>query len=95
MIQVVAPATLAEGYSFDVDIDGKTVSVSVPKGGVEEGQSFTIAMPESATLQVGLPRVNVPVGQWRDGLLDCCKYGICHNHLWTSMCCCLSMYYCC
>jgi hypothetical protein len=72
-----------------VDIEGTTTSVTVPKGGVEEGQSFTIPMP---TMQVGLPRVNVPVGQWRDGICDCCKYGMCHNHLWTSCCCCLSMY---
>lgn len=86
MMEVVAPATLSEGYTFDVDIEGTTTSVTVPKGGVEEGQSFTIPMP---TMQVGLPRVNVPVGQWRDGICDCCKYGMCHNHLWTSCCCCL------
>lgn len=90
MMEVVAPATLSEGYSFDVEMDGQTLSVTVPKGGVEEGQKFTIAFPETATLQVGLPRVNVPVGQWRDGLCDCCRYGICHYALWTSCCCCLS-----
>ena len=68
MMQVVAPATLSEGYTFDVDIDGTTTSVTVPKGGVEEGQSFTIPMMLLPSMQVGLPRVNVPVGQWRDGL---------------------------
>ena len=45
MMEVVAPATLSEGYTFDVDIEGTTTSVTVPKGGVEEGQSFTIPMP--------------------------------------------------
>jgi hypothetical protein len=30
------------------------------------------------------------VGQWRDGLCDCFKHGVCHNHLWLSYCCCLS-----
>jgi len=91
-MEVVAPATLSEGYTFEVEIEGNTTTITVPKGGVEEGQKFTIAMPSSAVLQVGLPRVNVPVGQWRDGLCDCCKYGMCHNHLWTSNCCCLSTY---
>jgi hypothetical protein len=92
MMEVVAPATLSEGYTFDVDIEGKTTTITVPQGGVEEGQSFTVAMP--SMLQVGLlPRVNVPVGQWRDGICECCKYGICHNHLWTSWCCCLSTYF--
>jgi hypothetical protein len=89
MMEVVAPATLSEGYEFDVEVNGETLSVKVPQGGVEEGQKFTIAMP---TLQVGLPRVHVPVGQWRDGLCDCFKHGLCHNHLWTSCCCCLSTY---
>ena len=89
-MEVVAPATLSEGYSFDVEIEGQTVTIQVPKGGVEEGQKFTMAMPVTASLEVGLPRVNVPVGQWRDGLCDCCKYGLCHNALWTSTFCCLS-----
>ena len=36
-VRVVAPATLQEGYAFDVVVDGETVSVEVPRGGVNEG----------------------------------------------------------
>jgi hypothetical protein len=92
MMEVVAPATLSEGYSFDVEINGETFPVKVPQGGVEEGQTFTIAMPMEASLQVGLPRVHIPVGHWRDEIWDCFKHGLCHNHLWISCCCRLSEY---
>lgn len=39
-IRVVAPATLNEGYNFDVttDGDGRTLTVTVPSGGVTEGE---------------------------------------------------------
>jgi Cys-rich protein (TIGR01571 family) len=41
-IRVVAPATLNEGYQFDVKVSGKTVTVTVPEGGVQAGESFEI-----------------------------------------------------
>ena len=37
-VQVVAPATLNEGYAFDVVVDGESLRVSVPTGGVKEGK---------------------------------------------------------
>ena len=37
-IRVVAPATLNEGYNFDVNGDGRTLTVTVPSGGVTEGE---------------------------------------------------------
>ena len=42
-VSVVAPATLNEGYTFDVPLDGETVAVSVPPGGVKEGEFFLMA----------------------------------------------------
>ncbi|CAB9513444.1 expressed unknown protein [Seminavis robusta] len=41
LVQVIAPATLDAGYSFMAKVDGKTVSITVPEGGVKEGQTFT------------------------------------------------------
>lgn len=41
-IRVIAPATLREGYSFDVLVDGKPYTVHVPPGGVKEGQEFDV-----------------------------------------------------
>eukprot|EP00934_Nitzschia_sp_Nitz4_P008749 Nitzschia sp. Nitz4//scaffold109_size72162//33335//34168//NITZ4_005846-RA/size72162-processed-gene-0.42-mRNA-1//-1//CDS//3329532763//8739//frame0 len=41
-IRVIAPATLAEGYTFDVLVDDESFTVHVPKGGVKEGQEFEV-----------------------------------------------------
>eukprot|EP00980_Cylindrotheca_fusiformis_P019735 scaffold6898_cov123-Cylindrotheca_fusiformis.AAC.12 len=41
-IRVIAPATLEEGYSFDVLVDGEPFTVHVPPGGVKEGQEFDV-----------------------------------------------------
>jgi Cys-rich protein (TIGR01571 family) len=46
MIRVVAPATLEEDYTFDVLIEGKTYTVTVPKGGVKENEEFEIPHPD-------------------------------------------------
>ncbi len=42
MIRVVAPATLAEGYTFDVLVDGRPYTVEVPGGGVKKDQEFDV-----------------------------------------------------
>jgi len=44
-VRVVAPATLAEGYSFEATVDGKVFVVMVPEGGVKEGQEFEVPYP--------------------------------------------------
>lgn len=41
-IRVVAPATLQEGYSFDVLVSGEPFTVHVPPGGVKVGQEFDV-----------------------------------------------------
>jgi Cys-rich protein (TIGR01571 family) len=47
-IRVVAPATLAEGYTFEVEIGGRAVRVTVPEGGVHEGETFEFTAPSSS-----------------------------------------------
>lgn len=42
-IRVIAPATLDEGYTFDVLVDGLPYTVEVPKGGVKKDQEFDVS----------------------------------------------------
>jgi Cys-rich protein (TIGR01571 family) len=42
MVQVAAPATLPEGFQFDATFDGTTFTVTVPSGGVRQGQMFEV-----------------------------------------------------
>jgi len=46
VMQVVAPATLPEGYEFDAAVGERTIKVRVPPGGVEEGQRFEVPFPQ-------------------------------------------------
>jgi hypothetical protein len=86
MMQVTAPATLPEGYEFDASIGERSVRVTVPAGGVEKGQVFSVPLPEKVeSLITG--SVSIPVGHWRDGLFDIFHYGACHPSCWTSCCC--------
>lgn len=39
-VRVVAPSTLNAGYTFQVDLNGRPLTVKVPEGGVKEGQTF-------------------------------------------------------
>ena len=42
-LEVIAPATLPEGYEFEVEApDGTSLKVHVPMGGVKEGQAFRV-----------------------------------------------------
>lgn len=40
LVQVLAPSTLEEGYTFDAIHDGYVFAVTVPQGGVKAGESF-------------------------------------------------------
>jgi hypothetical protein len=84
MIEIVAPATLMEGYRLDTQVGDRVMTVTVPAGGVEKGQKFTVPLPSHAP---AVQKMNVPVGHWKDGLCDCCQYGACHAHLCISFWC--------
>eukprot|EP00540_Astrosyne_radiata_P014819 CAMPEP_0116846678 /NCGR_PEP_ID=MMETSP0418-20121206/13977_1 /TAXON_ID=1158023 /ORGANISM="Astrosyne radiata, Strain 13vi08-1A" /LENGTH=201 /DNA_ID=CAMNT_0004477969 /DNA_START=64 /DNA_END=669 /DNA_ORIENTATION=+ len=89
VMEVVAPTKMEEGYQLDVLMQGKSVKITVPPGGVVEGQKFAVPIPTNASQPsvVGSPKVNVPVGQWKDALCSCCAYGFAHNH-WMIACLC-------
>lgn len=46
IIRVVAPADLDASFRFDVELDGRPFTVTVPAGGVKEGEAFDIPYPE-------------------------------------------------
>lgn len=91
MMQVTAPATLPEGYEFDARIGERTVTVTVPEGGVEKGQTLTVPLPATVE-QLITGSISIPVGHWRDGLFDIFKHGACHPAVWASCCCHLCTY---
>ena len=48
MVAVVAPSTLQAGYTFNAQVDGKDFVVTVPEGGVTEGQVFQVPYPSAS-----------------------------------------------
>lgn len=92
MIQIVAPANLPEGYELPIQLGTTgttttttTATITIPPGGVEQGQTFAVPMPAASEYQP--PAVHIPVGHWRDSLWDFFQYGPCHPHCWTSWLC--------
>lgn len=78
-VEVTAPADLQAGYVLSVNVGGSVRSVTVPEGGVKEGQVFQAEPAEGGGHFV-------PTGNWRDGLCDCCKFGCCHPLLCMGWC---------
>lgn len=86
-VNVIAPSELPEGYQFTVIADNRALIVSVPDGGVKEGQQFTApVIGEDDTVVLGTHQ-NIPTGDWRDELFDCCRLGICHPQVCLSCWC--------
>lgn len=63
-VQVIAPATLNSGFTFDAEYEGSTFTVTVPEGGVVEGQQFLVlsnpAATEAVTKAVPVQTHNLP-----------------------------------
>ena len=62
LMEVVAPATLPEGYEFQVEMNGSKYSVTVPPGGVEKGQAFSVPFPEAVAAKLDRYVIRVLVG---------------------------------
>jgi len=74
MVDVVAPADLPEGYTFEAQIGTKRFLATVPPGGgVARGEKFTCPMRDLDRVEI-----EVPTGKWRDGLGDCFAFGVFH-----------------
>lgn len=81
MIEVTSPATLSAGQTFQAETTlgafPLRFTVTVPPGGVTEGQTFLVSMPLPSEQDKLL---QVPKGQWKDGLFNFLKYGVFHPH---------------
>jgi len=80
-MDVIAPATLDAGYTFQIEINGRVLTITVPDGGVEEGQVFTVSDPvesQQAVASIVDDIYEPPHGAWKDGLFDCFTLGCCH-----------------
>lgn len=62
-VRVVAPATLSAGYTFDAVVDGKTISVTVPSGGVGEGETFDAIIASPAAYDPEIAVVPIPLDE--------------------------------
>ena len=86
MVHVTAPATLAQGYTFEANINNdpdKVFNCTVPEGGVREGMIFMAPLPPS----YNGARLRSPTGKWKDGTFDVFKAGFCHASLCCSLFC--------
>ena len=81
MIDVVAPANLPEGYTFEAEIDECRFMATVPSGGVRKGQTFTCYMRDMEKIS----DEEIPTRKWRDPLSAVFKYGAFHPMLLNSV----------
>jgi hypothetical protein len=81
-VEVVAPASLKGGYTFDVEVNHEIFTVEVPTFGVSKGQSFQAQTVPKVQETSALYRI--PIGLWKDGLGDFCKYGPFHSSIFLA-----------
>ena len=61
-----AHVSCSQGYTFEAEANGRTFTVTVPQGGVKEGQKFTVPYPgDQGYLGPVTAGTNIPVGAWR------------------------------
>ncbi|EJK45972.1 hypothetical protein THAOC_35384 [Thalassiosira oceanica] len=58
-VEILAPSDLPEGYVFDAVANGKTITVTVPEGGVRRDETFSAPF---------VPGSAIPEGRWRDDI---------------------------
>lgn len=85
VVEVIAPESLSEGYTFDVEVNHEILTVTVPYGGVSKGQKFR--GQTQAQIKDGRDVIRIPVGAWKDGLFDFCRFGPLHPSLCCAICC--------
>lgn len=82
IVSVTAPATMNEGFVFDAMHNGVVFPVTVPAGGVNEGDVIEVPFKPSSNSPS-----RVSSGKWKDGIFDCAKYGIFHPSFLVACCC--------
>lgn len=76
VVEVIAPASLRAGYTFDVEVNHEVYTVAVPYGGVTVGQKFRA--PTQPKIEESTTLYRIPLGLWKDELFEFCKFGPCH-----------------
>ena len=85
VVEVIAPESLSEGYTFDVEVNHEILTVMVPYGGVSKGHKFR--GQTQAQIKDGRDVIRIPVGAWKDGLFDFCRFGPLHSSFCCAVCC--------
>lgn len=83
-VAVVAPSNLEAGYQFQATAEGKTFMVTVPEGGVKEGEQFQVPFPDDTMATAGMDKDAVK-GKWKVGLFDSCN--VAAGYWWMACCC--------
>jgi Cys-rich protein (TIGR01571 family) len=80
---------LFQGYTFIATQDGSSFPVTVPYGGVKEGEIFTVPYGSTGDLSTEMTpfAVKEDLGRWKDGLFDCFRFGCFHPHVWNAFLC--------
>ena len=80
MVDVIAPADLPAGYTFEAQMGSKRFLATVPPGGVGRGNRFSCPLKS-------LDRVEIqcPTGSWRDGIFSVFKFGVFHPLVLNSL----------
>jgi hypothetical protein len=81
-MKVLSPGNLPENFEFEAEVEGRSFTARVPKGGARKGEVFetTITDWRTTTYQ----EKEIPRHRWKDGLFDCFGYGLDHPMLWNS-----------
>lgn len=97
-ILVKAPADLQEGFTFDVLVEGKPYTVTVPEGGMQQGEEFEIpyedgeeppmlpAISSSEDAASNVDDNGAPYGRWRTHWCACCDV-VTQATFWMAICC--------
>lgn len=81
-MKVLSPGNLPENFEFEAEVEGRSFTARVPKGGAKKGEVFESTIKDWRTTtyqEKAIPRL-----KWKDGLCDCFRYGLDHPTLWNS-----------
>jgi len=82
IVEIIAPAPLKEGYTFDVEANGNIFTVVVPQGGVKSGQVFRVQTQTKID-----DTFRIQTNAWKDGFFDLCRHGPFHSSCMLALCC--------
>lgn len=73
IVEVTAPSNMQEGFTFNAVHNGIPFAVTVPAGGVQEGDVIQVPFDPTNT-----GTATSVIGRWKDDLFACTRHGVCH-----------------